>query len=87
MEEIWLTIIMEKSQELIKNAENWYYLVKCTSGSYTFQSSHNIGRYVIKSSDLMCGAVYLNPFANFKQWYIPYEKTKVKQLSGWILLF
>ena len=25
---------------------------------------------------MVCDAVYLNPFANFKQWYTPYEKVK-----------
>ena len=57
-----------------KNAENWYYLGKCTSDSYTLQSSHNIGRDVIKVGELVCDAVYLNPFANFNKWYTPNGK-------------
>ena len=26
----------------------------------------------------MCDTLYLNPFANFKQWYTPYEKNRKK---------
>ena len=40
--------------------------------------SNNIVIDVIKYGELMCDTVYLNPFANFKQWYTPYEKTKGK---------
>ena len=58
-----------------QNAENWYYLVKWTSGSYTLQYSHNIVRDVIKAGELMCDAEYLNPFDYFKQSYITYEKS------------
>ena len=29
---------------------------------------------VIKSGYLVCDALYLNPLANFKKWYTPYEK-------------
>ena len=61
-----------------KNAENWYYLVKWTSGSYNFQYSHNIGRYIINYGGLVCDAVSLNPFVNFNQWYTPYEKNEGK---------
>ena len=43
-------MIMEKFQKL-KNTENGYYLVKCTSDSYNLQSSHKIGRDVIKASE------------------------------------
>ena len=50
-----------------KNAENEYYLVKWTSNSYTLQSSHMIGKYVIKAGELVCDTVYLNSFDNFKQ--------------------
>ena len=55
-------------------------LVKCASDSFTFQSYHNIGRCVIKVGEFMCDVVYLNPFANLKQWYNHYVK-KGKQLS------
>ena len=61
-----------------KNAENIYYLVKCTSDIYTLQYSHNKVRDVIKYGELVCGVVYLNPFANSKQRYTPYE-TKLKE--------
>ena len=50
------------------------YLVKLTSDSYTLQSSNSIVRYFIKAGELVCDAVYLNPFSNFKQWYNTYEK-------------
>ena len=65
------------------NAENWYYLVKWKSARYNLHYSHKTGKYVIKTGDLVCYPVYLNPFENFKQWYTPYEKKmKEKQLSG-----
>ena len=61
------------------NAENEYYIVKWTSDSYTLQSSHKIVRYVIKSGELVCGAVHLNTFAHFRQLYTPYRvKGRVK---------
>ena len=41
-----------------KNAQNKYCIVKCTSDSYTLQSSHNIGKYFIKARDLVCYALY-----------------------------
>ena len=35
-------------------------------------------RGVINSGGLLCDAVYLNPFANLKQWYTPYGKKSRK---------
>ena len=32
------------------------------------------GRDYITTGELMCDAVYLNPFDNFKQWYTLHEK-------------
>ena len=43
-----------------KNAENWHYLVKFTSDGYTLHSSHKLGKYGIKASELVCDVVYLN---------------------------
>ena len=57
-----------------KNAETGYYIGKWKSDSYTLQYSHNIRKNVIKDVELVYDAVYLNPFAYFKQWYKPYEK-------------
>ena len=51
-----------------------YSLVKRISNSYTLQSSHKIGRDVIKVGELVCDAVYLIPVANIKQWYTINEK-------------
>ena len=56
-----------------KNAESEYYIVKWTIESYSFQSSQKLGTYFIKSGGLVCDALHLNPLANFKQWYTPYE--------------
>ena len=70
---------MDQFQQLTKNAENLYYLLKQTSDSYTLQSSHKIGIYVIKSGELVFDAVYLNLFVNYKRWYIPYEKNEGKK--------
>ena len=39
-----------------------------------------MGRYVIKAGDLVCDALYLIPFDNFKQWYKPYEKNEGKTI-------
>ena len=64
---------MEQFQQL-KNSENWYYLVKWTSGSYNLNYYHNIGRYIIKTGELVCDVEYLNSFANFRKWYNPYGK-------------
>ena len=63
-----------------KNAENRYYLVKWKSDSYTFQYSNKTGRDVIKAGKLVGDAVYLNPFASFKQWYTPYKKNEGKNV-------
>ena len=52
-----------------KKTENGYFLVKCKSDSYTLHYFHHIGRGVIKSDELVCDVVCLNPFAYFKQWY------------------
>ena len=57
----------------MKNVENWFYLVKFTSDSYAFKYSPNIVIDVIKAGELVCDAVYLNTFANFKQCYTPYR--------------
>ena len=38
-----------------------------------FQSSHKLGN-ILSNLVLVIDALYLNPFANFKQWYTPYEK-------------
>ena len=67
---------MEQSQQLTKNTENGYYLVKWTSDSYIVRSSHKIVKDVIKYGYLVCDAVYLNTLANFKQWYTTYEKLR-----------
>ena len=56
-------------------------LVKWTSNSYTFQSYCRIGMDGIKVGELVCDAVYLNPFDYPKQWYTTYEK-KWKKMSG-----
>ena len=69
-----------------KNAENGYYIVKWTIYSYTFHNSHNIGRYFIEAGELVYDAVYLNSFANFRQWDTPNEKNDGKQFSVWIPL-
>ena len=66
----------------LKDAENGYHIVQQTSNSYTFQYSHNIVKDVINAGQLVCDAVNLNPFANSKQWYIPYLKKARKNLSG-----
>ena len=50
---------------------NGYYPVKWTSDSYTLNFSNKIVRDVIKSGELICDALYLNTFANFKKWYTP----------------
>ena len=47
-----------KFSTIDKNAENQYYLVKCTSGSYTLQSSHKIGIDVIKAG-IWCVMQYI----------------------------
>ena len=57
-----------------KNVENGYYLVKWTSDSYILQFYHKIERDIIKDGGFVCGVLYLNTFANFKQWYIYYGK-------------
>ena len=57
----------------LKKSEGECYLFKCTSESYTFQYYHKLGTNVIKNGELVCDAVYLNPLANFKQWYNSYE--------------
>ena len=56
-----------KFSTIDKNAKFLYYLVKWTSESYNFQSSHKIVKYVIRASELVCDAVYLNSLANFSQ--------------------
>ena len=66
----------EEISTIEKNAENEYYLVKWKIDSYNLQYSHNIVKDMIKNVDLVCDALYLNPFVNFKQWYTPYEKCK-----------
>ena len=58
------------------------------SDSYTLQSSHNIVTNIIKSVELLCGAVYLNPLASLNQWYTPYEnKSQGKTIVRKILSF
>ena len=47
-------------------------LVKWTSDSYILRYYHIIGGYFIEAGDLVCDAVYLNLFDNFKQWYTTY---------------
>ena len=42
------------------------------------QYSYKTGIYVIKAGELVHDAVYLNPFANFKQWYTPYGKKRME---------
>ena len=44
------------------------------------QYYNKIGIYFIKAGELVCDAVYLNPLANFKQWYTPYEKNEGKTI-------
>ena len=51
-----------------------YLLVKWKSNSYTLQSFHKIGRYVIKVAELVCNSVYFIPVDNIKQWYTSNEK-------------
>ena len=51
-----------------------YPLVKWKSNSYTLQSFHKIGRYVIKVGELVCNSVYFIPVDNIKQWYTSNEK-------------
>ena len=80
-------MIIEKISTIDKNAENWYYLVKWTSGSYTLPYYHSMGENVTKAGYLVYDSFYLNPFANFRQCYTPYENNEGKKLSGWILLF
>ena len=41
----------ETISTIYKKSENRYYLVKWTSDSYIFQSSHKIGRYIIKDGE------------------------------------
>ena len=60
--------------KIYENVENWYYLAKWKSFSSTLQYYHKIEIYVINADELLCDAVYLNPFSNNKQWCIPYEK-------------
>ena len=63
---------------IYKHAEIGYYLVKWKSEIYNFQSSRNLGNDFIKVCELVCDEVYLNPLANFKQWYTPYENPTKK---------
>ena len=42
-----------------KNAENVYYLIKWTSDSYTFKSSHKVGRDVNKDVVSWCVMQYI----------------------------
>ena len=42
--------------------------------------SHHIVIDVIKAGELLCDAVYLNPFANHRQWYTTYEKNEGKTI-------
>ena len=69
---IQLTTIMDQFQQL-KNTENGYYIVKLKNDSYTLQNYHKIEIDVIKYGYFVCAAVYMYLFANFKQWYTPYE--------------
>ena len=55
------------------NAESGYYPVKLTSESFTLQSSRKLVNGVFKAGELLCDAAYLNPLANFKQLYTPYQ--------------
>ena len=76
-----------KIDTIDKNPESEYYIVKWKSESYTFQSYKKLGNDVIKASELVCDAVYLNTLANYKQQYKPQEdKNEGKKLSGYILL-
>ena len=59
-----------------RNEKSGYYIVKWTSESYNLQSSKKLGKYVINACNLVCDVVYLNPPANFKQQYNPYEDKK-----------
>ena len=71
-----------------KNSESGYYLVKWTSDSYNFQYYHKLVKYVIKSGELVCDAVYLNTLANFKRWYTPNEienQEKIVRLNTVVL--
>ena len=61
-----------------KNSESGYYLVKCTSGGYTFHSSRNIVKYVIKADELVCDAVYFNPLDTFKAMLPTYGEEKLR---------
>ena len=76
---------MEQFEQFTKMQKIKNYLAKWKIDGYTLQYSHKIERYVIKSGQLVCDAVYLNPFANFNQWYKPYEKNEEKKLSGLIM--
>ena len=69
----------EEISTIDKNAENWYSVVKGKSDSYNLEYYHKIGIDFIKYGDLVCDAVYFNPFANSKQLYRPYgEKMREK---------
>ena len=56
-----------------KNAECGYYLVKWTSGIYTFHYYHKTGKDFIKVGNLVFDALYLNPISNIKKCYTPCE--------------
>ena len=62
-----------------KNTESGYYIVKCRSKSYTLQSYIKLVKDVLKALVLVCDDVYLNPHANSKKWYKPYEDEKMKR--------
>ena len=32
-----------------------------------------VSKYFTKDGELVCDIVYFNPFANYNQWYTPYE--------------
>ena len=57
-----------------KNIESGYYPVKWSSESYNLQSSHKLGKYLIKAGELVCYSVYFNPLANVNKCYTPSEK-------------
>ena len=57
-----------------KNLESGYYIVKRIIDIYTLESSNTLGKYFIETDELVCDAVYLNLFTNFKKWCNRYEK-------------
>ena len=54
------------------NAHDGYYLVQWTSAPYNITATTEIDNNILQEGELVCDAVYLNPFARMSQWFTPY---------------